>query len=88
MDWGRRNRPFHVLESASIANDLGLISNLRSIQDVRMLSGIRFPAYCLFLVAVLGSLSRCQSMLNLEHFAIRHHAVLTESLSIKLRRSP
>jgi hypothetical protein len=39
-------------------------------------------------VSVLGILSRCQSLRDLERFAIRHHAVLTEALGIELRRPP
>jgi hypothetical protein len=77
-----------VLESASAATDLDLISYLRSIPDARMRRGVRFPAWYLLLVAVLGILSGCQSLRDLERFAIRHHAVLTESLGIELRRPP
>jgi hypothetical protein len=77
-----------VLESASAATDLDLISYLRSIPDARMRRGVRFPAWYLLLVAVLGILSGCQSLRDLERFAIRHHAVLTEALGIELRRPP
>jgi hypothetical protein len=45
-----------VLESASAAIDLDLISYLRSIPDARMRRGVRFPACYLLLVAVLGIL--------------------------------
>lgn len=77
-----------MLESATAATDLDLISYLRSIPDARMRRGVRFPAWYLLLVAVLGILSRCQSLRDLERFAIRHHAVLTEALGIELRRPP
>jgi len=77
-----------VLESASAATDLDLISYLRSIPDARMRRGVRFPAWYLLLVAVLGILSGCQSFRDLERSAIRHHAVLTEALGIGLRRPP
>jgi hypothetical protein len=77
-----------VLESASATTDLDLISYLRSIPDARMRRGVRFPAWYLLLVAVLGILSGCQSLRDLERFAIRHHAVLTEALGIKLKRPP
>ena len=53
-----------------------------------MRRGIRIPAWYLLLVAVLGILSGCKSLRDLERFAIRHHAVLTESLGIELRRPP
>ena len=53
-----------------------------------MRRGVRFPAWYLLLVAVLGILSGCQSLRDLERFAIRHHAVLTEALGIELRRPP
>ena len=73
-----------MLESASAATDLDLISYLRSIPDARMRRGVRIPAWYLLLVAVLGILSGCQSLRDLERFAIRHHAVLTEALGIEL----
>ena len=44
-----------------------------------MRRGVRFPAWYLPLVAVLGILIGCQSLRDLERFAIRHHAVLTEA---------
>jgi hypothetical protein len=40
------------------------------------------------LVAVLGILSRCQTLRHLERFAIRHYAVLTEAVGMELRRPP
>ena len=82
------NRAFPVPESASAATDLDLISFLRAIPDARMRRGIRIPAWYLLLVAVLGILSRCQSLRDLERFAIRHHSVLREALGIELRRPP
>jgi hypothetical protein len=39
-------------------------------------------------VAVLGIFRGCQSLRDLERFAIRHHAVLTEALGVELRRPP
>ena len=77
-----------MLESAYAATDLDLISYLRSIPDARMRRGVRFPAWYLLLVAVLGILSGCQSLRDLERFAIRHHAALTEALGVELRRPP
>ena len=77
-----------MLESASAVTDLALISYLRSIPDARMRRGVRFTAWYLLLVAVLGILSGCQSMRDLERFAIRHHTVLTEALGMELRRPP
>ena len=71
-----------MLESASAATDLDLITYLRSIPDARMRRGVRFPAWYLLLVAVLGILSGCQSLRDLERFAIRHHSVLTEVLGV------
>ena len=75
-------------ESASAATDLDLISYLNAIPDARMRRGVRIPAWYLLLVAVLGILSRCQSLRDLERFAIRHHGVLTEALGLELRRPP
>jgi hypothetical protein len=77
-----------VPESASAATDLDLISYLKAIPDARMRRGVRIPAWYLLLVAVLGILSRCQSLRDLERFAIRHHGVLTEALELKFRRPP
>jgi hypothetical protein len=37
---------------------------------------------------VLGILSGCHSLWDLERFAIRHHALLTEALGIELRHPP
>jgi hypothetical protein len=69
-----------VPQSVSAATDLDLISFLKAIPDTRMRRGIRIPAWYLLLVAVLGILSKCESLRDLERFARRHHAVLTESL--------
>jgi hypothetical protein len=51
-----------------------------------MRRGVWFPAWYPLLVAVLGILSGCQSLRDLERFAIRHHAVPFESLGMELRR--
>ena len=77
-----------MLDSASAATDLGLISYLRSIPDARMRRGVRFQAWYLLLVAVLGILSGCQSLRDLERFANRHHSVLTGAIGLELRRPP
>jgi hypothetical protein len=77
-----------VPETALPATDLDLISYLKAIPDARMRRGIRIPAWYLLLVAVLGILSRCQSLRDLELFAVRHHGVLTEALGLELRRPP
>jgi len=76
--------------------DLDLISFLKAIPDSRMRRGIRIPAWYLLLVAVLGILSGCESLRDLERysfgkgfaFAWRHHAVLGEQLGLALRRPP
>ena len=75
-------------ESHSAATDLDLISYLKAIPDARMRRGVRIPAWYLLLVAVLGIMSGCQSLRDLERFAIRHHSVLSEALGIELRRPP
>jgi hypothetical protein len=46
------------------------------------------PAWYLLLVAILGILSSCQSLRDLERFAIRHHTALTTALEIELTRPP
>ena len=53
-----------------------------------MRRGVRIPAWYLLLVAVMGILSKCESLRDLERFSQRHHAVLTEALGIELRRPP
>lgn len=50
--------------------------------------GIRIPAWYLLLVAVLGILSGCHSLRDLERFANRHHTALTHALGIELKRPP
>ena len=75
-------------QSVSAATDLDLISFLKAIPDARMRKGIRIPAWYLLLVAVLGILSKCESLRDLERFARRHHGVLTETLGIELKRPP
>ena len=77
-----------MLETQAPTTDLDLISFLRSIPDTRKRRGIRIPAWYLLLVAVLGILSGCQSLRDLERFANRHHTALTTALGIELKRSP
>lgn len=77
-----------MLASTAAATDLDLIAYLKSIPDARMRRGVRFPAWYLLLGAVLGILSGCQSLRDLERFAIRHHRALTAGLGIELRRPP
>ena len=50
--------------------------------------GIRIPAWYLLLLVVLGILSCCESLRDLELFARRHHVVLGEQLGLKLLRPP
>ncbi len=75
-------------QSVSAATDLDLISFLKAIPDARMRRGLRIPAWYLLLVAVLGILSKCESLRDLERFARRHHAVLNEALGLELKRPP
>ena len=82
MSRGRRNRFLPVLESVSAATDLDLISYLQAIPDARMRWGVRIPAWYLLLEAVLGILSHCQSLRDLERSAISHHSVLTVALGL------
>ena len=58
------------------------------IPDFRMRRGVRNPAWYLLLVAVLGIMSGCQSLRDLERFAIRHHSALNKALGIEIRRPP
>jgi hypothetical protein len=77
-----------VPETVSSAADLDLISFLGAIPDTRMRRGVRIPAWYLLLVGLLGILSSCLSLRDLERFAKRHHIALTEALGIELRRPP
>ena len=74
--------------AVSAVTDLDLISFLRAIPDPRMRSGVRIPSWYLLLVAVLGILSHCQSLRDLERFARRHHVMLGKGVGIELRRPP
>jgi hypothetical protein len=65
-----------------------LIRFLQAIPEGRLRRGVRFPQWFLLLVAVLGILSGCQSLRDLQRFAIRHHAALNQALGLELRRPP
>jgi hypothetical protein len=58
-----------LFESQATATDLDLISFLQAIPEPRMRRGIRIPAWYLLLVAILGILSRCQSLRDLERYS-------------------
>ena len=51
-----------------------------------MRRGVHFTAFCLLLVLVLGILTGCKYLRDLERFAIGHQAVLNEALSVVRRR--
>ncbi|MFQ6540246.1 MULTISPECIES: hypothetical protein [Aphanothece] len=55
-----------MADSASSEITLDLIIYLRSILDARMRRWVRFPACYLPLVAVVGILSGCQSLRDLD----------------------
>lgn len=69
-------------QSGSATTGLDLTGHLKAIPDARMRRGVRFPAWYLLLVAVLGILSGCRSLRDLERFATRHHSVLNEALGL------
>jgi hypothetical protein len=77
-----------VLQRVASATDLDLISYLKAIPEARMHGGVYMPAWYLLLVAVLGILSKCDSLRDLVRFARRHHAVLVESLGVVHKRPP
>jgi hypothetical protein len=56
-------------KSQAAAADLDLISFLQAIPEPRMRRGIRIPAWYLLLVAILGILSSCQSLRDLERYS-------------------
>ena len=47
---------------------------------------MRTPAWYLLLVALLGILSKYESLRDLERFARRHHGALSQALGIELKR--
>ena len=57
-----------VTQTVSTATDLDLISFLKAIPDTRMRRGMRIPAWSLLLVAVLGILSKYESLRGLESY--------------------
>ena len=65
-----------------------LISFLKAIPDGRYRRGVRYPQWCLLLVAVLGILSGCRSSRDLEAFARRHRQVLNQALDLDFKRWP
>ena len=77
-----------MLQSVDAATDLDLISYLKAIPDIRIRRGVRIPAWYLLLVGMLRIWSKCESLRDHEHFARRHHAVLTKEIGIELRRPP
>lgn len=74
--------------AVSADTSLDLISFLQAMPDPRMRRGVRIPSWYLLLVTVLGIMSECRSLRDLERFAERHHRLLTEALGIELRRFP
>ena len=56
-------------QSVSSAKNLDLIRFLRAIPEGRMRRGVHIPAWYLLLVAVLGILSKCESLGDLERIA-------------------
>ena len=75
-------------EPSPVNSSADLKSFLKTIPDSRYRRGVRFPQWFLLLVAVLGILSDCRSLRDLERFALRHHAALNQALGLKLKRPP
>ena len=74
-------------QNVSAATDLDLITNLKAIPDARMRRGLRIPTWFLLLVAVLGILSKCEGLRDLERFARRPSIVLKRPPSVSAFRS-
>ena len=55
-------------ETVLPASNLDMISSLKAIPNVWMRRGIHMPAWRLLLVAVLGILSDCDGLRDLERF--------------------
>ena len=77
-----------LIDAATAATDLDLISFLKAIPDTRMRRGIRIPAWNMLQVTVFGILSKCESLRDPGRFARRQHAVLTERFGIQLKCPP
>lgn len=65
-----------------------LIDYLKTVEDYRALHGRRYPLGLLLLCDILGTLSECYGYAALEDFGVRHHATLSERLSITPKRLP
>jgi hypothetical protein len=61
---------------------------LKAIPGTRMPREVRIPAWYLLLVAVLGTLSGCESLRDLGRFARHQHAAPGKTLGIELKRPP
>ena len=75
-------------EPSLVNSSVDLISFLKAIPEARMRRGVSFPQWHLLLVAVLVIMSGCQSLRDLERFALRHHAALNQALGHELERPP
>ena len=71
----------------SAATNRDLISFLKAFPNARMRRNPRIQAWYL-IVAELGILSKCESLLDLARFTRRHHGNLANALGIDLKRPP
>jgi hypothetical protein len=81
----RRCYSFCFSRTASTASVLKLISYLKAILDAHMRRCLRILAWYLMLVVVLGILTMCESLRDLERFSLLNQDVLTEPLSLQMR---
>jgi hypothetical protein len=72
----------------STADQADLIGFLQGLPEGRKRRGIRYPQWFLLLVAILGILSGCLSVKDLERFAARHHGALNAVLGLGIKGSP
>jgi len=59
-----------VPDTTAASTNLAEISYLKAIPDARMRRGVRFSAWYLLLVAVLGIIRTCQSLRDLSRFSL------------------
>jgi hypothetical protein len=70
------------------ADQADLIGFLQGLPEGRKRRGICYPQWFLLLVAILGILSGCSSVKDLERFAARHHGALNAVLGLDRKGSP
>jgi hypothetical protein len=85
--WSRfcRDCPRPLANPAATAD---LIAFLQALPEARKRRGVRYPQWLQLLMAILGILSGCCSVRDLERFAKRHHQAFGAALGLELPKAP